>query len=154
MGLTTYQPKVEIRLDPATSPLSQYTQEFTCGEDWVDEVVEAVRHGRDDEARRIVLEEVKCQARDAAVAGFHPLLSYITEAVDARFAADVAAYSSRLRVRDGWTGSTLAQKYGVSRTTARSHIEKFCAQFGLPVPDERGHTENAISNRRNEKLTK
>jgi hypothetical protein len=145
-------PQIELTFDENNQPSGSYIPDFSCGETWIDEVVELIRQGNIDEAKRVVVLEVNDQVKDAVMNSFHPLLSYITDSKDARFAADVAAYSSKLRVRDGWTGSTLAQKYGLSRTSARFHVEKFCAMFGLPVPDERKDNKNSTNNRRNEHL--
>lgn len=145
---------VEITFDPAHAEKfgAYYTPHPVSNEDWTDEIVEEARQGNNKEVAHRILQEVKKQVDDRVMQAFYPLLTYIADSKEPRFAADVAAYATGLRIRDGWNGSTLAQMYGFSRTTVRNHVKDFCDKFGLPIPDERPDGANAAANQRNELL--
>ena len=147
---------VEIVFDPALAEKqgAYYTPSPVSNEDWVDEIAEAAQDSDFKLVVQLILREVKHQVDDRVMQAFYPLLTYIADSKNPRFSADVAAYATGLRIRDGWNGATLAQMYGLSRTTVRNHIDDFCKQFELPVPDERESNENALANQRNEKLSK
>ena len=110
-------------------------------DDWEDYVLEAIREGHFDEAKKLIAEQVKATSDARVMDALSRTLSHIVDAKDPRYQADLFAYCSRLRLREGWTSATIAEKYGKSRTIVRADVNGICSLLDLPAPEKRDVSE-------------
>jgi len=102
-------------------------------QDDLDYVLEVLEGEGEGAARVEIVKLVNAQVAEKTSAVIVEVLLCIIDSKNPRYESDVLGYATRLRLRDGWTISTLAEKYGVSKTKACEDVRKMCTKFGLPI---------------------
>ena len=124
---------------------------FRVSDDFIEQLIEEYEARGSAAVEEILIEYVKELVQKKCSHAIIEALLFIMDSPSPRYGADVLAVASGLRLRDGWTPATLAKKYGISRTTACTDVERACDHFGLckEIALRGRMSNNTLCNQRN-----